>query len=268
MFKYISILIISILCLSCQSNEVNNSISPLDRLADDMAGELVRKSIENIGGWEAWDSKKDFSFYKNITQVDSAGQIIREVKQLHQYMLNPDFQARMTWRLDSSDFVIINNGMQAKKYGNGIELTDDKSKNEAWNSSFGSHYVVSMPFKLTDPGTLLSYDGIDSVTFDKPVHSLKVDYEKGAGSTGGMHKWWYYFDTESHNLVANYLDYGTGYSLTEYETSEIVNGIKLHKKRYSYASNEHKQKLHLKTIYENTEMSFDNNLKPSLFKLK
>ena len=267
MIKTIGILFLITLMFSCESKVETEFVQAMDRLSDDVAGDVVRKAIAYVGGWDEWEHKKDFSFYKNISAVDSTGAVIRKTRQLHEYNMTGSFQGRMTWKVGDDDFVIINNGVQAKKYKNGIELTDDKSKNEAWNSSFGSNYVIAMPFKLTDPGVILSYDGIDYKTLDEPVHALKVEYEKGAGSTGGMHKWYYYFDLETYDLVGNYLDYGSGQSLTTYETFTKVDGIRLHLKRFSYASNHKKERVQLKTIYENEEMSFDNQLKPSTFQL-
>jgi len=257
-----------LMMMSCSSSVVEEVINPMDRLPDDKAGEVVRKAIAHVGGWDTWAAKDNFSFYKKITQVDSVGNVKRVVKQLHQYNLKDQFKARMTWSMDSSEYMIINDGGQAKKYEKGIELTDDKSKNEAWNSSYGSHYVVAMPYKLTDPGTKLSYDGIDSTTFSKPAHAVKVEYEKGAGSSGGMHVWCYYFDTETYDMVGNYLDYGKGHSFTTYETSEMVDGLKIHNKRFSHASNENKEILQVKTIYENEAMKFDKEFDADLFVLQ
>ena len=268
MIKGLPILFLMAQLLSCGTPvDPPKEVHPLERLADDMAGDVVRNAIEYAGGWKTWERKKDFSFYKIISAVDSTGNVIRRTRQLHEYKMGQGFKGRLTWKVGDEDFIIVNTGEEAKKYQNGNELTDKKSQNEAWNSSFGSNYVIAMPFKLTDPGTILSYDGIDSTTLGKPVHALKVEYEKGAGSTGGMHKWWYYFDIETYDLAGNYLDYGTGYSLTTYETFAQVDDLRLHQKRYSYASNSKKEKLQLKTIYENEEMKFDNQLKPSTFHL-
>ncbi|MFT4566949.1 MAG: hypothetical protein ACI9FN_001911, partial [Saprospiraceae bacterium] len=253
--------------VSCDQQGMNGETHPMDRLSDDKAGEIVRKAIEYAGGWDTWGKKENFSFYKKITQVDSAGAVIKTTRQLHQYSMGIGFQGRMTWTVNEDEFIIVNTGEESRKYKNGSELTDDKSKNEAWNSSFGSHYVISMPFKLTDPGTILTYDGIDAETLHKPVHAVKVNYEKGAGSTGGMHTWWYYFDIENYDLLGNYLDYGKGQSLTTYETFTEVEDIRLHLKRYSYASNKKKEKVMLKTIYENEEMMFDNQIDKSTFQL-
>ncbi len=241
---------------------------PLDRLPDNKGGEVVRKAIDYAGGWDAWEAKENFSFYKIITQLDSVGDVRKKIKQLHQYDMKPHFKANMTWNVAEDDYLIVNTGSSAKKYENGKWLEDDKSKREAWNSSFGSNYVVQMPFKLTDPGTVITYDNIDSMTYGKPVHAVKVEYEEGAGSSGGMHVWWYYFDAETYDLVANYLDYGNGHSITTYETFEDVDGIRIHNRRLSYSSNEKKEIGLLKTIYENEQMKFDQNFDEALFTLK
>lgn len=261
-----------IFIVACQTDSqqktVKETIHPLDRLPENEAGEVVKKAIGFVGGWETWENKRTLSFYKNITHVDSMGNVERNQRQLHQYQLKPQFKARMTWQDKGNDYMIINNGEQAKKYENGEEMTDDNSKNVAWNSSFGSHYVVSMPFKLTDPGVILTYEGIDSITLNKRVHSLKVEYEKGAGSSGGYHTWWYYFDEETYDLVANFLDYGEGYSLTTYETFKDIDSIRIHQKRFSHIANAEKEIIQKRTIYQNEEMKFNEDFDESLFELK
>lgn len=266
-------LVLATMVFSCKTDTPNTSVdtqpvNPLDRLPDNEAGEIVRKAIDFVGGWKAWEDKTNFSFYKNITHLDSSGQVERSQKQLHQYQMQPQFKARMSWEDKGKQYMIINNGEEAKKYEDGKEMTDDRSKNQAWNSSFGSNYVISMPFKLTDPGVILTYEGIDSTTLKKPVHALKVEYEKGAGSTGGMHTWWYYFDVENYDLVGNYLAYGEGYSLTTYESFEMVDGIRIHKKRFSHIANANKEIVQLRTIYENEAMKFDEVFDETLFDLK
>lgn len=269
MIRGLFIIMILTSLFSCTDQKTQHSqdvaIHPMDRLDNDEAGDIVRKAIAFAGTWEQWESKNNFSFYKIITQVDSFGEVKKTQRQLHQYNMKPRFKARMTWKHQEDDYIIINTGDEARKYKNGKMLIDDKSKKEAWNSSFGSNYVISMPFKLTDPGTILSYEGIDSTTLDQPVHSLKVEYEKGAGSSGGFHTWWYYFDVETFDLVANYLNYGEGHSLTTYETFTEVDGIRLHLRRLSYSSNAQKERVLLRTIYENEEMKFDNKIDQSTF---
>jgi len=260
-------LIILISLISCQNNTVtkNVPVNPMTSLPDNQAGEVVRKAIDYVGGWNQWAAKENFSFYKNITQLDSTGQVRKITRQLHQYQLKPNFSARMSWESGGKKYVIINNGKQAWKYENGKELTDDKSKNEAWNSSYGSNYVIAMPFKLTDPGVILTYDGIDTLAENRVVHALKVEYEKGAGSSGGYHTWWYYFDENTYDLVANYLDYGKGHSYTSYQTFTKIGGIRIHELRNSHAANAAKEVGRIKTIYANDNMQFNVPFAPDLF---
>lgn len=241
--------------------------SPMERLSDDEAGRVIRKAIEYVGGWEAWEAKINFSFYKNITHLDSLGNIERSQRQHHRYQLYPGFKANMQWEDKGNQYEIIHNGEQAKKYENGKEMTDDNSKNQAWNSSYGSNYVISMPFKLTDPGVIMTYEGIDSTTLDRRVHSVKIEYKKGAGSTGGMHTWWYYFDENNYDLAANFLDYGK-HSLTTYETFVQVDDIRIHKKRFSHIADSEKNIVQKRTVYENETMIFNQDLDEDLFILK
>ena len=240
----------------------------MERLPQNEAGDIVRKAIDFVGGWKAWENKKNFSFYKNITHVDADGKVERSQRQFHQYQIHPTFKAKMSWEDKGNQYVIINNGEEARKYENGKEMTDDNSKNVAWNSSYGSNYVISMPFKLTDPGVIMTYEGIDSTTLNKRVHALKVEYEEGAGSTGGMHDWYYYFDEKTYDLVANFLDYGNGYSVTTYETFKEVDGIRIHKKRFSHIADADKNIVQKRTIYENESMKFDEVFDEGLFDLK
>lgn len=265
--------VITITFFSCQTDVQQNNnntptISPMEHLPQNEAGEIVRKAIEFVGGWEAWENKKNFSFYKNITHLDVDGKVEKSQRQFHQYQIHPIIKARMSWEDKGNQYVIINNGEEARKYENGKEMTDDNSKKQAWNSSYGSNYVISMPFKLTDPGVILTYEGIDSTTLNKRVHSLKVEYEKGAGSSGGMHNWWYYFDEKTYDLAANFLDYGTGHSLTTYETFTKVDGIRFHEKRFSHIADADKNIVQKRTIYENESMKFDEDFDDSLFDLK
>lgn len=260
-----SFLLLSLINCQSETKTTSTAVHPMTRLPNNQAGEVVKKAIAYVGGWDKWADKKNFSFYKNITQLDSTGQEIRTTRQLQQYRLQPNFAARMTWERDGKQYIIVNNGQQAWKYEDGKELTDKKSKKEAWNSSYGSNYVISMPFKLTDPGVIMSYDGIDTLEENKMVHVVKVEYEKGAGSSGGFHTWWYYFDKDTYDLVANYLDYGNGYSYTSYKTFTDIEGIRMHKLRHSHAANAEKEVGRIKTIYANEAMQFNQPFADDLF---
>lgn len=240
-------------------------VSPFDQLPDSEAGDIVRKAIEWAGGWEKWAGKKTLSYTKITQYYDSTGTMEREARQLHQYQLHPQIKMNISWVEDQDRYTIINNGQQAWKLKNDKALTEKSDVNHGWNSSFGSQYVMCMPFKLADPGTVLDYEGLDTLANGEIVHSIKTTYEEGAGSAAGMHTWWYYFDQETYRPVANFLDYGNGYSYTQYEAFTEVDGIQLNQERKSYPSNAQRDLQAVRTIYKNEDVQLDTKLDDALF---
>ncbi|MGB5371592.1 MAG: hypothetical protein WBN18_14290 [Flavobacteriaceae bacterium] len=182
------ILLVVLLSMGCKDDAKNNrSNQQKEPIHQDLneAEKLVDKAIEHSGGMSNWTAKQTLSYIKNIKSYDSTGTLLRTEAQVHRYQLKPSFNANISWEREGNKHEIVNNGKQAWKLVNG-EIQDDKaSVNSAWNSSFGSQYMVSMPFKLKAPGTILNYEGIDTLSNNRIVHKLKVTYEKGAGSSGG-----------------------------------------------------------------------------------
>jgi len=251
---------------SCtQTKDDTNGQTPLGHLPDNAAGEVVKKAIEAHGGLKSWNNKKTLSYLKTIQHYDSAGTLSREQEQLHQYQLRPTFKANVSWHADGNHHVIVNNGEDAWQLINGERSKRQEDINQAWNSSFGSHFVIAMPFKLTDPGVNLTDMGTDTLPSGKVARSIKTNYDEGAGSAGGMHTWYYFFDPETNELVANYLDYGDGYSFTDYVAFEKVNGVLFSKKRVSRASDEEMNLAPDSSVYLNNEIKFNVELADSLF---
>jgi len=262
------ILLISFFILSCKGDfKKDNATKKAETVSPNLgeAEELVNNAINYSGGMKNWTSKKSLSYIKGIHSYDSTGNLIRTVAQLHRYQLKPTFKANMSWEQGGNKHEIINNGSQSWKLVNGKIQEDKASVNTAWNSSFGSQYMVSMPFKLKAPGTILNYEGIDTLSNNRIVHKLKVTYEKGAGTSGGMHTWYYFLNTDNYQFEANFLNHGKGYSYTDYETFIEVDGISVTKDRKSYASNENMETTYLKTLYSNSEIQFDVEFPEDLF---
>lgn len=264
------ILIIGFLILSCKRDSKKKAEAIKSEQTESefsRAEKLVNEAISRAGGMNNWTSKKTLSYTKNIQSYDSTGTLIRTVAQAHKYQLRPSFKAYVSWEQNGSSHEIINTGKQAWKLVDGEIQQDEASVNSAWNSSFGSHYMVTMPFKLKDPGIILNYIGIDTLSSKKVVHKLKVTYEKWAGSSGGIHTWYYFINLENFQFEANFLDHGKGYSYTDYDTFSEVDGIMVTKERKSYASNEELEMLQLKTIYSNSDIQFDVEFPKNLFQV-
>lgn len=262
------ILIVSFLILSCKREVKEEAIKPKQVNRElNQAEKLVNEAINQAGGMKNWASKKTLTYTKNIQSYDSIGNLIRTVAQVHRYQLKPSFKANMSWEQDGKKHEIVNNGQQSWKLVNGKIQDDKASINVAWNSSFGSQYMVSMPFKLKAPGTILNYEGIDTLSNKRIVHKLKVTYEKGAGSSGGMHTWYYFLNTDTYQFEANFLDHGKGYSYTDYDSFIEVDGIEITKERKSYASNATMETMYLKTIYSNSDIQFDVEFPENIFQV-
>lgn len=250
------------------STENKADISTIENLSDDQAGKVVKNAIEYTGDWQTWKEKKNLSYTKIIEFYDSLGNKEREVRQLHQYQLQPDLKMHISWREGKDQFEIINSGEEAWKFKNGEQMNSQEEQNSAWNSSFGSHYVMSMPFKLADPGVNLEYEGIDTLANNILVHVIKTTYKEGAGSSAGKHTWWYYFENESYKPEANFLNYGDGFSYTQYDDFTEVDGVKLNKKRTSFKTNKNMDLLYKTTVYTNENIRFNQDIPKELFENK
>lgn len=252
---------------SARATEVDTA--PIDRLADDEAGRLVRRAIEYAGGWEAWENAQTLGYRKTTIYFDEEGGERERVVQRHRYVLHPTPRMRIEYEEEGRDVVLINDGDEAWKWIDGGRVTTQDDRDHAWNSTFGSHYVMAMPFKLADPGAVLTYAGRDTID-GTPVKAVRVEYEDGAGSAGGMHTWTYYFAADDARLIANHLRYGDGpgdYDLTRYEEIRKVGGLRLPMRRVSYHSNAVAEKLSKVSAYLNEDVRINALLPDSLFVL-
>ncbi len=235
------------------------------KLPNTQAGDIIRKAIEGAGGWDAWISKKALSYIKIITFYDSTGAVSRVSRQLHEYNLFPTFQARVSYEEKGNKYVLINNGEQAWKLENGKIMTDEASMNSAWNSTFGSHYVMCMPFKLPDPGSQYEFEGTTTLPNGKEVNAVKVTYQEGAGSSALYHTWWYFFDPNTNELAANFLDFSNGYDYTEYIAFATIDGVKLNQQRKSYKTDANRNIMYLSSSYVNEEIQFKDSFPSDYF---
>lgn len=276
---HIGILSLCFIVFGCQSkstgtvenkqsdNTYEKYIASYDKLPSDTEGGIIKKAIAQAGGWDKWVTKKALSFIKITTTYDSTGKVTKISKSLNEYNLFPNFSGRVTWEDNGKKYVIINNGQQVWKLEDGKLMADEKNKNSAWNSSFGTHYVISMPFKLADPGTIPKFEGEITLPNGKKVNALKMTYKEGAGSSALFHKWWYYFDPQTHDMVANFLDHGKGYTYTVYDAFVEVGGIKINKSRRSYKSDATMSKILLESKYDNEDVQFVDSFPASYFEM-
>ncbi|MEQ9424322.1 MAG: DUF6503 family protein [Cyclobacteriaceae bacterium] len=264
MNRFSTALLLAFAIVACQEKQTqmqNPSEIPIDstflasydNLPQNESGDIVREAIAGAGGWEAWTRNQSLSYNKTITFYDTLGNETRTLTQLHEYNLFPSFKARITWSENGNNYKIINNGQQAWKFENDIQMTDEQNVNSAYNSSYGSHYVMSMPFKLADPGCQLEYEGMDTIPDGTTAHRIKVTYAEGAGSSWNYHTWWYFFDPDTKQLLGNQF-YGGGYSFTQYENFLDVDDLTFNEVRHSHQSDSLLNLKYISSSYRNTDV--------------
>lgn len=274
-----AVLLLASGCSEEQSAPPDDAASPaaanvetvvLDRLPENRAGEVVQQAIDAAGGWDTWTDQRTVAYRKTTLQFDEDGNVEDELVQQHYYVLHPSPKMRIEWEEDGRQYLLVNDGEQAWKWVDGQRATLQEDRDEAWNSTFGSHYVFAMPFKLTDPGTKLSYAGQDTLSDGTVVDKVRADYEPDAGSAGGMHTWTYYFDADDHRLVANHLTYGPepdDHSFTRYDDHATLGSLYLPTRRCGYQSNAEGEKLTKQSEIFYEDIRFNASLPDSLFVL-
>ena len=248
-----------------KTNTSNNSELPVTM--DDSSRVIIDRAIAYAGDYDAWLQKKTLSFDKKSISYDSTGKITRELDQHLDYMMKPEFRANFTYKLHDTAIALMHDGQKARKYYNGKMLTEQKDNDAAWNSSFGSHFVMCMPFKLKDPGIKAEYVGEMTLSDGLPAQVVKTSYIKGAGSNPD-HVWYYYFEPGTGKLLANSLYSKNYWDFTRYEKFENVNGLLLPSVRTGYTADSLNSPGRKTSESRNFNIAFDKDLPADHFKIK
>ncbi len=212
--KYWTILISLVLFASCTVEHAKNP--------NHKARQIVNLSIEAHGGMDYWKNLETLKFKKKTILYNADGSIERssiERHTLHQKdtlygeILSLDPNQQYTTRF-------------ADKKGQ--KITPDTIL-DGTNSFLSSHFVVNQPFKMLDPGVELTYIGIDTLANGKAVDVVKAYYGSEEDDV-----WWFYFDTESHVLLATLIYHAPTYAFVDNEKMEMIDGMLWNTERTTY----------------------------------
>lgn len=221
-----------IVILSCRQRSKDAARLPV--AMDDSSNVIINRSIAYAGSFDTFQLKKTLSFNKKTISYDSTGKILKELNQHFDYVLKPAFKARVTYKLHDTAITLIHDGQKARKLYNGKLSEDQKDIDNAWNSCYGSQFVICMPYKLKDPGIKASYLGKVKLADGLDAQVIKTSYMKGAGSNYD-HVWYYYFEPGTGKLLANSFNGKNNYwDYTQYYQLEKISGLLMPSIRKGY----------------------------------
>ncbi len=259
------LLLLLVFCfVACQTQQPTEE---LPVVMDDSSRVIIDRAIAYAGGWEAWQQKRTLSFDKKTISYDSTGAVAREIDQHFDYMLRPQFRAKVTYIQHDTTVTLLHDGQQARKLFNGTASAEQKDIDNAWNSSYGSQYVMCMPYKLKDPGIKAEYVGEMTLADGVPAQVVKTSYVKGAGSNPD-HIWYYYFEPGTGKLLANSLNGKDNYwDYTRYMEFERIDGLLLPALRKGYAADSLNRPGRQTSQSRHSNIVFDKEFAGDYFKL-
>lgn len=186
-------------------------------------------------GKDLWGSMNTLSYEKESRVYNADGTIRVQTLQYHDYHFQPDFSAQVRWNADGESHEITYSAGSATKTVKGEQVTDQEVLASATASVNAALYTVSQPFKLTDPGVMLTYEGVDMLEEGEEVHVVKASYSTENENHTKNDAWWYYFDVDTYLCRATMVHHGTTYSYIKNLAYDRSSGIVLNAHRKGYA---------------------------------
>ena len=165
----------------------------LSHIKDQQAYFVLGKALESAGGLEGWSKINRLRFNKKTTLYDAEGNIESQSDQVHNYHYHPQKSIEINWQDSAGSHQVLLEENHLTKYLN-ENLTKSNSRQDYLKMAQSSEYVVSLPFKLADHKIVLTYEGIDTLSQNRVVHSVKAKYEPDDSTTyDATDVWWHYF---------------------------------------------------------------------------
>ena len=242
----------SIVMVSCNFSSRKDSAEALTAKA------VVENAINTAGTFEKWKNITSLSYTKKSRLLLENGEIESEVTQRHHYVFRPDKSIEIRWKVDKDSFFIVHNDSISQKFKNDSLVDQGSTVRSVVNSAL---YVVGMPFKLLDHGTVLSNEGVKSLNGIDSVYAIKATYapkQHQNHSTSDI--WWYHFDKNNYTFPSSMVYHEPTYALIENVIVVQAEGLLFPGVRKSYRCDAHgtKQFLRAEFWYEDYDIAFLN----------
>jgi hypothetical protein len=173
------------------------------------AEQLMKKAIVSHNNMQKWDKLTGVKFNKWERKFDQSDSIVGESERDYEFRLQPFFEGKVTWHVDSLVHVASYDGskMHYKMGENEIQNPGFlKAKKEELQEAFLS---FSQPWELINQEGKPIYDGQKTLENGKTVESIKLVLN------GGALQWWVYLDAVTYLIQANEIQIGDRHLLIE-----------------------------------------------------
>ncbi|RMG81135.1 MAG: hypothetical protein D6714_13485 [Bacteroidetes bacterium] len=187
------------LCLfffACQSSEKPQPAGLPAQLSPEVR-RILHNAFETAGGLDNWQNLREIHFSKYFALYDETGHIEQEVTQQHDYFPKENRWV-IRWEKEGQTHEMTwEKGRFFKKINGQPDTT--ASPESIKNTLLSATFVVGLPFKLTDPGAKLTYEGPDTLESGENVETIKCVYDPEKFATHSTPDvWWHYFSAEDY----------------------------------------------------------------------
>ena len=233
------------LFISCKSSGEKEANQDSQELPT--ALQVVGKGIEMAGTMEKWKNIASLQYTKKSMLLLENGDVESDVTQRHHYVYRPHKSVRIAWEVDKDSFLIVHNDSVSQKFKNDSLVNQGASVKATVNSAT---YVLGMPFKLMDKGTVLAYDGLKSFNGKDTVHAVNATYAPEQHKNHSTQdEWWYHFDKDSGVFVGSLVYHAPTYALIENLSMTQTKGLTFPKHRKSYRCDANGKKIFLRAEF-------------------
>ena len=203
---------------------------------------IVNAAISKHGGLDYWKSVETLDFRKKTILLLEDGSIERQSDERHTLHQRDTLHGQIV-SLDTSQVYTI-------QFADGVgKKIANRKTSDGTNAFLASHFVVNQPFKMLDPEVELSYLGLDTLEQGQVVDVVKAYYGSPDDDV-----WWFYFDKESHILLATLIYHAPTYAYVVNDKIEEIDGLLWNTKRTTYRTDSLRNKQFVRAKFEYLEI--------------
>lgn len=210
--KILNLPLLVLMGFACSNQEQKKSEDPFGHIPDEKVKGVLERAIDYAGGWDAWNTMNSIEYKKRSKLILGDGTIESDVFQAHRYEMSSEFQATISWKLDTSLYEIQYDKANAMRFVNGVNDNSDPAK--LGESVMSSLFVLGMPFKLLDPDVRLTYQGTEMFMDSVEADIINANYDPENVETHSTSDiWWFYFETETGHFLGSKVFHTPTYAL-------------------------------------------------------